>query len=127
MKIPVPKLPEFEDYDLGLSQQTHFETFWIYVPWIPFEDRAGLPIEYQIYGRHTPMESEPFSTLDLTQYLEGGAIAGLASITGPQTVDTQGWLPVGEKLPYTVNFANSPDASRHLQEVRVVTQFDEDR
>ena len=39
------------EYNLGLSQPTHFEAFHVYVPWIPFEDRgAGLPADFQING-----------------------------------------------------------------------------
>ncbi len=34
--------------------------------------------------------------------------------------------PLAQRLPYTVSFANSPDASQYVQEVRVVTQLDED-
>ena len=41
-------------------------------------------------------DGSPFSPLDLTAYLQGNAAQGLASITGPQTVETGGWLPLGE-------------------------------
>ena len=125
-EIPVPAIAEFEDYDLGLSRQTHFEAFRVYVPWIAFEERgAGLPPDFQINGPQ-PVDGDEFAALDLSGYLEGDAAAGLASISGPQTLDTGGWLPLGQRLPYTVSFANSPEASRYVQEVRVVTQLDED-
>ena len=125
-EIPVPALPQFDDYDLGLSQPTHFEAFRVYVPWMAFEDRgAGLPPDFQINGPQ-PVDGEDFQPLDLTQYLRDDAEVGLASITGPQTVDTGGWLPLAERLPYTVNFANANDATDHVAEVRVVTQLDED-
>ncbi len=125
-EIPVPAIAEFEDYDLGLTQSTHFESFRVYVPWLGFDDRgAGLPPGYQINGPQ-PVDGDEFAGLDLTQFLDGDAVQGLASITGPQTVDTAGWLPLAERLPYTVSFANSPEASQYVQEVRVVTQLDED-
>ena len=125
-EIPVPAIAEFEDYDLGLSQRTHFESFRVYVPWMAFEDRgAGLPPEYQINGPQ-PVDGDEFAGLDLTQFLDGDAVQGLASITGPQTLDTAGWLPLAERLPYSVSFANSPEASQFVQEVRVVTQLDDD-
>ncbi|MEM9586008.1 MAG: CARDB domain-containing protein, partial [Planctomycetota bacterium] len=124
--IPVPEISTLDDYDLGLSTPTHFESFRVYVPWIAFEDRgAGLPADFQINGP-APVDRDEFAGLDLTQFLDPDAVAGLASMTGPQTVDTQGWLPLGQRLPYSVNFVNAPDASRHVQEVRVVTQLDED-
>ena len=91
-----------------------------------FEDRgAGLPPEYQINGPQ-PVDGDEFAQLDLSELLSGEAASGLASITGPQTLDTEGWLPLRERLPYTVSFANSPDASQYVQEVRVVTPLDED-
>jgi large repetitive protein len=125
-EIPVPALPDFEAYDLGLSRPTHFEAFRVYVPWMPFEDRAaGLPADFQINGPQ-PVDGDGFAPLDLSQYLDGDAVQGLASITGPQTVDTQGWLPLAERLPYSISFANSPAASQFVQEVRVVTPLDED-
>ena len=44
----VPELPGFEDFDLGLSQKTHFESFRVFVPWVPFGARgAGLPPDVQ--------------------------------------------------------------------------------
>ena len=47
----IPEIPRYEDYDLGLSLPTQFESFRVYVPWIPFEERgAGLPPEFQIGG-----------------------------------------------------------------------------
>lgn len=125
--IPLPTAPDYEQWDLGLSQPTHFEAFRVYVPWIPFEKRGGgLPAEYQITGPYVPDNAEEVHPLDLTQYLQDEAVAGLASMTGPQTVDTEGWLPVGQRLPYTIGFENSSDASRYVQEVRIVTPLDEE-
>ena len=106
---------------------THFETFRVYVPWMPFENRGnGLPPDFQISGPHQPVDGDPFHPLDLTQYLQGNASVGVASITGPQTVDTEGWLPRSETLPYAIRFANAPDAQRHVSEVRIVTSLDDD-
>ncbi len=126
-EVPVPALPDFEDYDLGLATQTHFEAFRIYVPWIAFEERgAGLPTDFQINGPE-PVDGDEFAQLDFTNLLEGNVGTGrLASITGPQTFDTDGWLPVGQTLPYTINFANDPASGRYINEVRVVTQLDPD-
>ena len=107
-EIPVPALPSFDDYDLGLSQPTHFEAFRVYVPWMPFEERgAGLPADFQINGPE-PVDGDAFVPLDLSRYFQTPTASGLASITGPQTVDTDGWLPAEQALPYTVNFANAP-------------------
>jgi len=126
-EVPVPRLPDFGDYDLGLTTQTHFEAFRIYVPWMAFEDRgSGVPTDFQINGPE-PVDGSEFAQLDFTNLLKGNVGTGrLASITGPQTFDTGGWLPVGQTLPYTVNFANDPASGRYINEVRVVTQLDPD-
>ncbi len=40
-------------------------------------------------------------------------------------MDTGGWLPLKESLPYTINFANAPTANQHVAEVRIVTHLDD--
>ncbi len=126
-EVPVPAIPEFEDYDLGMSTPTHFEAFRVYVPWMDFDSRAaGVPLEFQINGPEA-VGGDEFVTLDFSKYLQGDASQGrLASIAGPQTYDTNGWLPVDQALPYTVNFENSTSSSRYVNEVRVITQLDPD-
>jgi len=133
--LPVPALPDFEQADLGLSQPTHFETFRVYAPWIPFERRGGgLPPEFQIDfttggGLNALIQGGDGSThpLDLSAYLEGGAESDrLASVTGPITGDSGGMVPMGHPLPYTIQFENPATASTHTAEIRVVTELDED-
>src|SRR5205814_6853868 len=114
-----------DQYNICLAEQTNFDAFRVYVPWIAFEDRgAGLPPDFQVNGPQ-PVDNSPFIPLDLTQYLQGNAAHGLASITGPQTVDTNGWLPLKQQLPFTINFANAPTAQQHVAEVRIVTHLDD--
>ena len=105
-------LPEFEDYDLGLFNPTHFEAFTIYVPWVEFHERAaGLPIDFQINGP-APFGGDAFESLDFASLLEGDPAAdSLASITGPQTVDTGGWLPA-DALDVSGNVAMLRSKSR---------------
>ncbi len=126
-EVPVPAIPQFEDYDLNLTSPTHFEAFRIYVPWMPFEDRgAGIPPEFQINGPEE-VGGDAFVTLDFGKILKGSSGEGrLASITGPQTFDTAGWLPIDQALPYTINFENSASASRYVNELQIVTQLDAD-
>ncbi|MFH1842062.1 MAG: Ig-like domain-containing protein, partial [bacterium] len=126
--VPIPALPVFDDYNQALTQPTHFEAFRIYVPWIDFEDRgAGLPADFQINGPAVPVDGEEFAPLDFSQYFtEEGVTGRLVSLTGPQTFDTQGWLPVSQPLPYSIGFQNAEDASRTINEIRVVTQLDPD-
>ena len=125
---PVPALPSFEDYDLGLSSPTHFETLRVYVPWLEWNQRAaGLPPEFQINGPFEPVDGDEFHPLDLSGYFQAeGRTNSLASLVGPLTVDTGGYLPVGQSLPYTVQFQNDPAAQTQPGEIRVVTELDED-
>ncbi|MCU0870895.1 MAG: putative Ig domain-containing protein, partial [Pirellulaceae bacterium] len=124
---PIAVLPDFAQYDLGLSHPTYFQAFEIYVPWIPFDERgSGLPADFQISGVE-PTGDGQFAPLDLSAYLAGGAaVSGLASLVGPFTGETGGFLPAQASLPYTVHFQNDPRAATHASEVRVVTQLDED-
>ncbi|MCU0915393.1 MAG: tandem-95 repeat protein [Planctomycetes bacterium] len=126
-EIPVPALPPFEDYDLGLSMPTHFEAFHIYVPWLGFDRRgAGLPADFQINGP-VPVDGSEFQSLNFDELFEAqGGLDRLASITGPQTWDTAGWLPVLQDLPYAINFQNPSESSRYLNDIQVVTKLDAD-
>jgi YD repeat-containing protein len=123
---PIAALPPFADYDLGLSQPTYYEAFRVYVPWIPFDERgSGLPADFQINGVE-PTEEEDFAALELSSYLEGEAGAtGLASIVGPFTGETGGFLPADATLPYTVHFQNDPRSSEYVSEVRIVASLDD--
>ena len=124
--IVEPHRPNFADFDLGASSPTHFEAFDIFAAWVPYEERgAGLPVEFQIEGPK-PVDSSGRQPLDFSALFEQeGTVGRHASMTGPLTFDTSGFLPFGQRLPYTVNFVNDPNASRSVGEVRVVTQLDE--
>ncbi|MEX2214849.1 MAG: Ig-like domain-containing protein [Phycisphaeraceae bacterium] len=123
---PIPVLPTFEQFDLGLSAQTQFIAFNVYAPWIKFEDRGlGLPADFQFTGISFDDPSQ-LADLDLRRFLTGDAAAtGIASITGPFSAESSGFLPVAVPLPYTVNFQNDPSASSFVNEVRIVVDIDE--
>src|SRR5262249_25886492 len=122
---PVPALPTFAQYDQGLSHPTAFEAFNIYVPWIPWEKRgAGIPPHFQVSGIN-PNNGQPLVPLNLSPYFAAsGSQTGLASLVGPFTVDTGGFVPRGQPLPFTVNFQNDPQATTHVNQVRVVINLD---
>lgn len=124
-EIPVPALPEFEDFDLGLSNPTQFEAFRIYVPWMAFDQRSsGLPADFQVNGP-APVDGSEFQALDFSQLLAGEAqTQRLASISGPQTFDTEGWLPVGQSLPYSISFKNPETASSHVHQIQIASPID---
>src|SRR5690606_2083970 len=125
-EIPIPLLPSFEEFDLGLDNPTHFEAFRILVPWLAFDQRgSGLPADFQIHGLDV-FNTDPFAALDFSRFFQSeGQVNRLASITGPQTLDTGGWLPAQEELPYSVGFENAAGAGGYVNEIQIVTELDE--
>ena len=123
----IPVLPTFDQFDLGLSASTTFMAFNVYVPWVPFEDRGrGLPADFQFTGISFDDPSQ-LANLDLSRFLTGDAAAtGVASITGPFSAESAGFLPVNQPLPYTINFQNDPASSSFVNEVRIVADIDEE-
>ena len=97
------------------------------MPWIDFESRgAGLPADFQINGPE-PVDGTGFESLDFTEvFASDPAAESLASINGPQTFDTQGWLPADESLPFSIQFENDEGSGRFINEVNVVSQLDAD-
>ncbi len=119
--IPVPKLPEFADYNQHLSHATQFLSFNIFAPLVGFGDAAAAP---DLASVNATNDLSPF---ELSRYLQEVAAQGqLASIVGPQAYGTQQYLPTGYALPYTVRFANPSDAGASVSEVRIVTPLDTD-
>src|SRR5262249_138579 len=65
------------------------------------------------------------TALDFSHYFQQTASVGdLATITGPQGFGTQQFIPTGQALPYTINFANSHTAQTEPGEIRIVTKLD---
>ena len=125
--MPVPALPEFADYDLGLSKPTHFEPFRIYVPWMPFDERgAGCPPTSRSTGRSRSMAIRSPRSISARFSMRRGRSGRLASITGPQTLETAGWLPGQAELPYSIGFENAAGSGKYVNEIRIVTQLDPD-
>src|SRR5207302_3342972 len=104
---------------------TTFEAFRVYVPWVPFEKRgSGIPADYQIRGV-IPDSENAFFPLNLDQYYQSaGAHSGSASMVGPYTVESGGFVPAAEPLPFTVNFQNDPAGTTYANEIHVVVGLD---
>ncbi len=122
---PIAKLPTFDEYDLGLRQSTNFQAMRVFVPWVPFDKRgAGIPADYQIRGI-TPNDESAFFPLNLQDfYDQEGQTSGGVSQTGPFTLETGGFIPANQALPFTINFQNDPNATRYANEVRVTVPLD---
>ena len=106
----VNKAEDVADYDLGTSKTTHQEAFDIYVPF--GEQRLDLP------------EGATVPNPNFANFLAGEGEQGLANITGPVSTDRAGFIPTGQTLPYTIAFANDPNASSTVGEIRVVSELD---
>jgi hypothetical protein len=103
--------PATNPYDLGLTDPTHFEAFntWI--------DRASFfPTGRFILPPAPPAFTSLFSVK--------GAIGQLATLSGPDGYGDGNFVPVGQPLPYTINFANAASAPAAVGEVRIVSQLD---
>jgi len=106
-------LPAREDFDLGLSSPTHFEAFEIFVPYgVVRLDEPGL------------VDAAPpdFSSL----FDDAGPPSPLVSLSGPLGSGPEQFLPMGQRLPFTIRFQNSADAPSAVSEVRIVTELDPD-
>jgi subtilase family serine protease len=86
----------------------HFEAFNIYVPF--GTQRLDLPP-----GTNVPNPS--FADVD-------GEVNELSNILGPVGTGENGFVPVGETLPYTIQFANSPSASTSVGEIEIISELD---
>ena len=118
--IPVPALPLFEDYDLGLSHGTYFQAFNVFSPWMGLPATGALP-EFASVTASNELSALTFSDL-LQQAIAGAQSAG---ITGPQGFGENQFVPAAESLPYTISFENAADSSTWANEIRVLTQLDD--
>jgi hypothetical protein len=131
--IPITSVPDFENVDLGMSHQTHFEAFDVFVAWVPFDQRGGagtvaLP-DFASTGATT------LSPVDFSQFYQEAAANGqLASILGPQGFGPQQFLPgavpaasgIAQRLPYQIKFENPSTSPTRPGEIRIVAPLDAD-
>jgi subtilase family serine protease len=114
--IPIPALPQFEDFNLGLSQQTYFATFNVFTPWGSAPDSA--------YG--SVANTDELTPLQLQELLALAAQADAgAAITGPQGFGPDQFVPGNQALPFTIRFENAEDSKSSPAEIRIVTQLDD--
>ncbi|MCH2247748.1 MAG: putative Ig domain-containing protein, partial [Crocosphaera sp.] len=115
--IGTETLPNFEDYDLGLSNSTDFEAFNIYVPFANELGSARLDLP----------PSVPVEPVNFTRFFNAtdGEVE-LGTLNGPLAFGNEGFIPVGQKLPYTINFENAATASANVGEIRIVSELDPD-
>nr|WP_322865701.1 CARDB domain-containing protein [Aquicoccus sp. G2-2]MEA1112959.1 CARDB domain-containing protein [Aquicoccus sp. G2-2] len=115
--VPVPKLPEAADFDLGLSHATSFTAFNIYAPWVG-DDAVNLP---DFGSDATTSELVP---LDLERLTEIEAAQGAAYLRGPAVATGGEWVPGGAALPHEIGFSLDSEAPQPTRELRIVTKLD---
>nr|WP_309246834.1 CARDB domain-containing protein [Ramlibacter montanisoli] len=121
--IPVPKVAAFEDFDLGLSHPTYFQSVNVFSP------GAGAgPALTVDPGFSSLASSNTLAALDLQALFDqiARSAAGGATISGPSGAGDAQFVPVNTALPYTVRFANPAESSTAANEVRVVSVLDDD-
>src|SRR5262249_27906382 len=107
-------------YDLHQSRPTHFEAFNVYVPYSNDYDQDGDSDE-------THPENPGFINVaapNFSPFFDLTGSRGQASLIGPQGFGPQQYLPVGQPLPYTIQFANGKKAASAVGEARIVSQLD---
>ncbi len=108
-------VPPASDYNLNESQPTHYEGFNVYVWYV------------NDYGDESHPENPDYVSVsqpDFTKLLLGPAGASAASMIGPVAQGSQAFIPLGQPLPYTIQFGNSPQASSNPGQIQIVTQLD---
>ncbi|MGE3310329.1 MAG: Ig-like domain-containing protein, partial [Limisphaerales bacterium] len=124
---PVPKIPDFSEFDLGLTRPTHYQALRIYVPWVDWNKRgSALPADFQVSGAWLT-GTGAFEGLDLTQYLDQpGTQTGTVALVGPVTLESNGYVPVAQPLPFTIHFQNDPVSTGYVRDIHIVSRLDED-
>lgn len=107
------EVPDATQYDLQQSKPTHYTAFNIYIPF--GKARVDLP-----GGATVPPPN--FTNF----FSREGTVGELASLLGPVGALSEGYIPPGQPLPYTIQFENASTAASAVGEVRIVTQLDGD-
>ncbi|HWY88731.1 MAG TPA: pre-peptidase C-terminal domain-containing protein, partial [Gemmataceae bacterium] len=116
--------PPASDFNLNESQPTHYEGFYVYVPYTNDYDAAD---EDPPEPDTTNPQNANFinvSAPNFAPFFTGTGRSGQASINGPLGFGAQQFVPLGQPLPYTIQFQNAPAASSTVGQVRIVSRLD---
>ena len=96
------------DFNLNEPQPTHYEAFNVYVPYTNDWDLDtaddGVPDSTQPIRRTPTSSTSTRRTSPRSSSAPGST--GQATITGPLGYGSQQFVPLGQTLPYTIQFAN---------------------
>ncbi len=115
----IAPIPSSSFFNLNATSPTVSEAFNVYVRQISDPDDI---IEIYFPDLANPA---PAQAADINQFLASAGASGQgATLIGPTAYGSDQFLPVGQNLPYTVQFQNSGTATSPVEEVRIVTQLD---
>ena len=100
-------VPEFDDYNLGLSRPTNF---------VRFKIRVGEP---KLVAPITPDDPDFDRFFDVE-----GATNDVVTLTGPSGLEAASIVPANTPLPYLIDIANPANADGAVQELRIVQALD---
>ncbi len=111
--------PSSSFFNLNATSPTVSEAFNVYVRQISHPDDI-IDIYFPDLANPAPAQAA-----DINQFLaSAGASDQGATLIGPTAYGSNQFLPVGQNLPYTVQFQSASAATSPVEEVRIVTQLD---
>src|SRR5262249_14899151 len=116
--------PPASDFDQHAARPTHYESFYVYVPYanqfdVDREDIPDIDETHPEYSNFVNVAAPNFAP-----FFTGTGRSGQATINGPLGFGAQQFVPVGQALPFTIQFANAPQAASSVGQVRIVSQLD---
>ncbi|MCB1964700.1 MAG: APHP domain-containing protein, partial [Candidatus Accumulibacter sp.] len=117
--------PPASDFNLRQSAPTHYEGFYVYVPWANDWDFPTHPDHGDSDETHP--ENPNFLNVqapNFAPFFTGTGRAGQAAVNGPLAFGSEQFVPQGQREPYTIQFQNGANAAATVGEVRVVSQLD---
>ncbi|SHJ60399.1 Sugar lactone lactonase YvrE [Palleronia salina] len=126
----VPTLPA-ELFDQGFAAETASRQLRLFM--VPYGDTIGAEVgasssPEQLLRALGPdaIGGQGQQALDLRQYLiDAGRSSGRATLVGPDTSETDGWLPFDTDLPFTLGVA-APESGDAVRSLRATVPLDPD-
>jgi YD repeat-containing protein len=116
----IAKLPAAGDYNLNQTARTHFQAFNVYV-WYQNDWNQDHFIE--ACHPENPNPTTP-QAANFSPFFSLVGSQGQATMIGPLGYGSQQFLPVGQPLPYTIQFTNPAGVATAVGSVQVVQQLD---
>src|SRR5262249_31776310 len=117
--------PPASALSLNATQRTHSEAFNVYVNYSnDFDMDADFDSDDPDQAHPENPNPVAVTPVSFSQFRGAPGTVGHATLIAPYAFGSQQFLPVGQPLPYTIQFQNAPKATTTVGEVRVVSQLD---